>query len=142
LLFQKLHPFVQYKLFQTYCTSLYDCELWLLTNCNIDVLCVAWGKTLVEYGIYHLARTVNHYHLFVNVHHYLMTFAVNHLNFIYTCALHDSFLIRFVAQYGAIYARSQPILDQNVLFCAQHYHRSISNVIRLIVVLMHLLIIH
>jgi len=32
--FRKLHPSVQYRLFQAYCTSLYGCELWLLTNCN------------------------------------------------------------------------------------------------------------
>jgi len=33
--FRKLHPFVQYRLLQAYCTSLYGCELWLLTNCTI-----------------------------------------------------------------------------------------------------------
>jgi len=38
-------------------------------------------------------------------------------------------LIRFVVQYGALYARSQSILGQNVLFCAQRYHRSINDVI-------------
>jgi len=51
------------------------------------------------------------------------------LNFIRTCALHDSLLIRSVAQYGAIYARSQSIIGQNVLFCSQRYHQSISDVI-------------
>jgi len=51
------------------------------------------------------------------------------LNFIRTCALHDSLLIHSVAQYGAIYARSQSIIGQNVLFCAQRYYRSISDVI-------------
>jgi len=44
--FRKLHPFVQYIIFQAYCTSLYSCKLWLLTNCNIEVLCVAWQKTM------------------------------------------------------------------------------------------------
>jgi len=44
--FRKLYPFVQNRLFQAYCTSLYGCELWLLTNCNIEALCVAWRKTL------------------------------------------------------------------------------------------------
>jgi len=34
--FRKLHPFVQYRLYQAYCTSLYGCELWLFTNCNIN----------------------------------------------------------------------------------------------------------
>jgi len=42
--FRKLHPFVQYILFQANCTNLYGCELWL-TNCNIEALCVAWRKT-------------------------------------------------------------------------------------------------
>jgi len=64
------------------------------------------------------------------------------LNFIRTCALHDSLLILSVAQYGAIYARSQSITGQNVLFCAQRYHRSIRMlyIVQLIVVLMHLFI--
>jgi len=44
--FRNLHSFVQYRLFQTYCTSLYGCKLWLLTNCNIEALYVAWHKTL------------------------------------------------------------------------------------------------
>jgi len=44
--FRKLHPFVQNRLFQAYWTSLYGCELWILTNCNIEDLCVAWRKTL------------------------------------------------------------------------------------------------
>jgi hypothetical protein len=41
--FRKLHPFVRYKPFQADCTSShnYGCELWSLTNCNIDALCVA-----------------------------------------------------------------------------------------------------
>jgi len=112
--FRKLHLFVEYKLFQAYCTSLYVCDFWLLTDCNIDALCVACRKRAWNlHGIY---------------------------------LLHDSLLVRFVAQY-VICAHSQSILGQNVLFCAQRYHRSVSDVIirlykiRLIVVLMHLLII-
>jgi len=37
--------------------------------------------------------------------------------------------IRFVVYYGALYARSQSILGQIVLFCARRYHRSINDVI-------------
>jgi len=51
------------------------------------------------------------------------------LNFIRNCALHDSLLIHYVAQYGATYAHSQSIIGQNVIFCAQLYHRSICDVI-------------
>jgi len=51
------------------------------------------------------------------------------LHFIRTCALHDLSLIRFVVQYGALYAHSQSIIKQNVLVCAQRYHRFIIDVI-------------
>jgi len=50
------------------------------------------------------------------------------INLIRTCALHDSLLMRSVAHYGAIYASSQSIIGQNVLFCTQRYYRSISDV--------------
>jgi len=58
------------------------------------------------------------------------TFSREYLHtYISTCALHDSSLIRFVVQYGALYAHSRSILGQNVLFCTQRYHRSINDVI-------------
>ena len=34
-----------YKLFHSYCTSYYGCELWQLSNPNIS-FCVAWRKGL------------------------------------------------------------------------------------------------
>ena len=127
--FRKLHPFVQYKLFQAYCTSLYGCELWLLTNHNIDGMCVAWRKTLRR--IWNLPFCT-HSQLLPLISKCLPLFdeiCRRSLNFIRTCALHDSVLIRSVTQYGAIYARGLSILGQNVLFCAQRYHRSIHDVI-------------
>jgi len=35
---------------------------------------------------------------------------------------HDSYLIRFVANYTVVQARSQSFLGHNVLFCAHHYN--------------------
>jgi len=54
-----------------------------------------------------------------------MRFVVNQL-ILFTHSLHGSHLIRFVAQFGAKYARSQSIVGQHVLFCAQRYHWYIS----------------
>jgi len=51
------------------------------------------------------------------------------LDFICTCALHDSLYIRFVAQCGVLHARSEAIIGENVLFCAHRYRRSVSDVI-------------
>src|SRR5664279_4525467 len=47
------------------------------------------------------------------------------LNFIRTCALHDSALISFVARYVVYYIRGLSILESNVLICAQRYNRYI-----------------
>jgi len=42
--FCKLTSFIKNRLFQCYCTSLYGCELWLLTTNEIEDLCVSWSK--------------------------------------------------------------------------------------------------
>ena len=44
--FKKLSFVVRLKLFMSYCSSMYGCELWLLRDSNIDVFCVAWRKAL------------------------------------------------------------------------------------------------
>jgi len=126
---RKLHPFVQYRPFQAYCTCLYGCELWLLTNCNIDALCVDWRKTLPR--IWNLPSCMHSrlVHLICNCLPLFDEIYRRSLHFIRTCALHNSPLIRFVVQYGASYARSQSILGQHVLFCTQCYHRSINDVV-------------
>jgi hypothetical protein len=44
--FKALDTFVRFTLFTSYCTSLYGCELWSLTNRRVGDLCVAWRKSL------------------------------------------------------------------------------------------------
>ena len=44
--FRKLNSFTRYRLFRSYCTSYYGCELWSLENCNIEKLCTAWRRVL------------------------------------------------------------------------------------------------
>jgi len=39
---------------------------------------------------------------------------------------HDSYLVRFVANYAVVHARSQSFLGHNVLFCAHSYNFSVS----------------
>jgi len=104
--------FVQHKLFQAYCTSLYGSELWLLTNCNIDALCVAWQKIVLRIWnlqfwthsqllpfmyvcIYAFIRQRQEIQsavsLFANVYHYSMRFVGDHL----TSFAHVLFTIHF-----------------------------------------------
>ena len=44
--FGKLKSYIKCKLFQSYCTSMYGCELWLLNDVYISDFCVAWRKAL------------------------------------------------------------------------------------------------
>jgi len=44
--FSNLSSLMKYRLFHSYCTSLYGSELWLLSNDQINDLCVSWRKSL------------------------------------------------------------------------------------------------
>jgi len=44
--FRSLDSLVQHKLFQSYYTSYYSCELWLLNNPKLEYLYVAWRKSM------------------------------------------------------------------------------------------------
>jgi len=49
------------------------------------------------------------------------------MSFVHSCLSHDSYLIRFVANYAVAHARSQSsFLGHNVLFCAHHYNFSVN----------------
>jgi len=45
-----------------------------------------------------------------------------------SCLSHDSYLIRFVANYAVVHARSQSFLDHNVLFSARHHYNFSVNI--------------
>jgi len=45
---------------------------------------------------------------------------------VHLCLSHDSYLIRFVANYAIMHARSQSFLGHNVLFCAHRYNIYVS----------------
>ena len=49
--FSKPKSSVIYKLVQSYCMSLYGCELWLLSNTHIEDLCISWRRCLRSLAI-------------------------------------------------------------------------------------------
>lgn len=119
--FKSLDPFVRCKLFRAYCTSLYGCELWLLTNDAIEGLCRAWRKGL---------RTV--WRLPYRTHNFLLPIISRclpvfdeicrrSLNFIRSCISHPSQIVPFVALHGILYGRGASLCGTNVLFCIQRY---------------------
>ena len=123
--FSKLKSSIVYKLFQSYCMSLYGCELWLLSNTHIEDLCVSWRKCL---------RRV--WRLPYRTHCYLLPLICEclpledeirrwSLNFIRDCLCNSSRLVNDIANYGIYYGRYDSILGHNALFCANKFNVNI-----------------
>jgi hypothetical protein len=126
--FGKLGPHIKSKLFHSYCSSMYGCELWLLNAAHINDFCVAWRKAL---------RRV--WNLPPHSHSYLLPLLSQCLpvfdeicrrscNFIGACIRNRSSLVRSVATYSVVYGRYNSILGHNALFCAQRYRCSINDI--------------
>ena len=127
--FRKLTSCVKYRLFRSYCTSFYGCELWSLTTNKLQDLCTAWRK-----GV----RSV--WNLPQSTHCYLLPLICNCLpvfdeicrrsiNFARDCITHVSGIIKRVASYGIYYARNESPLGQNMLFCIDRYRSPLNSLL-------------
>jgi hypothetical protein len=127
--FRKLSSHIKYRLFRSYCTSFYGCELWSLASSSIEDLCIAWRKSV---------RLV--WNLPLSAHCFILPLICNCLpvfdeicrrsvNFTRACVSHESSLIRQVATYGIIFARSESPLGRNAMFCAERYHSSPNSIL-------------
>jgi len=120
--FKYLHSHVQYKLFHSYCTSFYGCQLWQLSNLYVEKCCVAWRKGLRR--IWKLPYNT-HCSLLPVISECLPIFdelCRRFLNFARSCIAHGCPLIRFIANYGIVHARSLSPIGQNVLYCLKRYN--------------------
>jgi hypothetical protein len=120
--FKNLHSNIQYKLFHSYCTSFYGCELWQLFNPTIESFCVAWRKGLRR--IWKLPYNT-HCSLLPVVSQCLPIFdelCRRFLNFARSCVTHECPLIRFIANNGIVHSRSLSPIGQNVLYCLNRYN--------------------
>jgi hypothetical protein len=127
--FNKLDSFTRYRLFRSYCSSFYGCELWLLSNIHLEDLCASWRKSL---------RTV--WRLPSRTHSFLLPLISSCLplfdelckrtiNFAQSCIRHESNLVRFVSSHGILNFRGPSILGQNVWFCTHRFKCRLSDAI-------------
>jgi hypothetical protein len=128
--FRKLTTCVKNKLFQSYCTSLYGCELWLLTTGEIDDLCAAWRKSLRR--VWNLPHTAHSYllHMLSQCLPLFDEISRRSINFIRSCISHESSLVSYIAQYAVNHARTlSAFLGQNVLLCMRRYNCSLRDLL-------------
>jgi hypothetical protein len=123
--FRKLTSNVKYRLFHTYCSSYYGCELWSLIANNISDFCTAWRRGVRS--IWNLPYTT-HCYLLPLISQCLPVFdelCRRSINFARSCATHESQFIRQIASYCLHFARCKSPMGLNILFCADRYQTSI-----------------
>jgi hypothetical protein len=109
------------KLFNSFCCSYYGCELWDLQSATIDDFCVAWRTALRR--IWRLPRN-SHSRLVPLIADCLPLYDClcrRTVKFVASCFTSDSPLVRTVAHYGVLTARTSSVVGRNVHFCAQRY---------------------
>ena len=118
--FNKLDTFVKVRLFKSFCSSLYGCELWALDNDAINELVISWRKAL--------RRILD---IPYNSHSYLLPLVTDSLpvfdelckrsaRFIISCLISSSNLVRSVVRY-ALMARFNSVIGKNALICCQRF---------------------
>lgn len=125
--FNKQDILIKLKLFQSYCSSFYGCELWSLSNRTIDDVCIAWRKAL--------RRVLNLPH---SSHSYLLPIICCSLpffdeiikrssRFITSCLCSTSRLVQSVSRYSILYGKHGSVLGRNALMCCKRYNWSVDS---------------
>ena len=104
--FRKPTSCVKYRLFRTYCTSFYGCELCSITTNKLQELCTAWRKGVRS--VWNLPQST-HYSLLPLICNYLPVFVFEEIcrrsvNFVRDCMSHESGLTKQIASYGIYFA--------------------------------------
>jgi len=120
--FNKLDLVVKIKLFCSYCSSIYGCEIWPLDSCFIEEFCSTWRSAL--------RRLIG---LPYKAHSFLLPILTCTLpifdeicmrssRFVSACLFSRSPLVRYVALHGVVHERFNSIIGKNVSFCCKRYN--------------------
>ena len=120
--FNKLDMLVKIKLFKSYCTSLYGCELWALNNNLVEEFCIAWRKALrrvlgLPYNCYSylLPLLSNSLPAFIEI-------CKRSVHFVSSCLVSKSNLVRFVSWHGIAIVRYRSCIGSNALACCKYFN--------------------
>jgi len=133
--FGKLDLTSRLKLFRSYCSSMYGCELWKLDSVNIQIFCVAWRKALRR--ILDLPN---------NTHSFLLPFLSYTLpvldelykrsaRFIISSLFSANDVVRSVAWHSVVHAKYNSLLGSNVLTCCNRFGWNFDSFVARLVIL-------
>ena len=112
---------VRYKLFRSYCTGMYGCELWYRDDSKISEFCTAWKKGLRR--IWNLPQDTNcdTLHCLTNDLPVFYEMCRRCLNFIDTCLHHHNGTVRFFAWHGIKCTQGISFIDRKMKLCWDRY---------------------
>ena len=119
--FSKLDSVIKNRLFKTYCSSMYGCEIWDLSSKEIEDLCVAWRRGTRKVWALPNDTSCDILCLIADVVPVFDEICRRLLNFIRSCSNCGSELISQVANFGVNFARMNSPIGRNSLFCSLRY---------------------
>jgi len=128
--FSKLDVLVRLRLFKSYCSSMYGCELWSLADCDVvNYFCCAWRKALRR--IFNLPPNT-HSDILPIISDTLPIFVElckRTARFISTCLNAPSRLVRSVAFYSVLFSKYCSPLGNNALLICKYFSWSFDSFI-------------
>jgi hypothetical protein len=120
--FNKLDLLVKLKLFKSYCSSMYGCELWDLNNRSVEDFCIAWRKALRR-----IFNIPHHSHSFLlpilsDTIPIFDELCKRSARFITSCFFSPNRLVQFVSWHSVVFSKYNSPLGSNAWFCCNRYN--------------------
>ena len=121
MFFAEYSQFIIYKLFCSYCTSSFGCELWSLENRSLVCVSVAWRKALRK--IWSLPKETHNYLLPIisNCIPIYNEIARRSHNFCFNCLNSPNNLTRFIACSSLSHGRGFSLIGRNASIFKEQY---------------------
>jgi hypothetical protein len=129
--FRRLTSSVKYKLFCSYCSSFYGCELRCLSSDKIDSICATCRESVRRICDIPQHTYCNLLPLICNCLPVIDEFCRRQVNFVKSCLSHQYNITRFLSLQTAFYARVFSPLGQNVAFCTSKYNLALYELLNL-----------
>ena len=119
--FGKVDSDTKTRLFKSYCSDFYGCELWDLSDVAVQSLCTSWRLALRRIWKlpYNCHKSI--LHILSECLPLMDTLCKRFYNFIYTCTNSQNELVNYVARHGILYSGMQSCIGRNVQFLCERY---------------------
>ena len=117
----RLDADVRYKLFWSYCSSIFECEHWNLNEPSINSFCTAWRTGLRR--IWKVPNTTHTVllHLLSDDLLIFEELCRRSFMFIHNCFFHNSSLVRFVTRYAVLAGQYGSVIGSNFRLCISRF---------------------